>query len=389
MSERRMSICVCTAVPATVNAFLLRHIKELAQHHDVTVISDFIQGQVSLPAGAKSVSVPIARKISPWSDLRALAQLVAVFRRHRFDLVLSVTPKAGLLASIAGRLTGVPVRMHWFTGQVWVNRQGIFRRFLKAADCVIAGNVTHALVDSASQQGFLLREGVVPASRTRVLADGSICGVDAVRFRPDADARQEVREQHGVPLDSCLILFLGRLNRDKGVMDLVRAFAALARQRGDCHLMLVGSDEEGLLPQVHQQLQGLESRYTCVDFTQAPQRFMAAADVFCLPSYREGFGSVIIEAAACGVPAVATRIYGLTDAVVEGETGLLFTPGNVDELEHELSCCVEEPNARRIMGDAARERALRLFPAARVTRELVAYCDFLLGKTEKNAEADF
>jgi glycosyltransferase involved in cell wall biosynthesis len=137
------------------------------------------------------------------------------------------------------------------------------------------------------------------------------------------------------------------------------------------HLFLVGPDECGVKKQIPLMADPSRIRIHIVDYTFEPESYMAAADIFCLPSYREGFGSVIIEAAACGLPSVASRIYGLTDAVVHGETGLLFPPGDIESLFQAIVSLMENPMLRNRMGKAARNRARDLFDQKRLTRSMV------------------
>lgn len=324
-------------------------------------------------------SAPIERAIRPLRDLRALWSLYRLFRRQGFDAVHSITPKAGLLAMLAAWLARVPVRVHWFTGQVWATRTGLGRWGLKLADRLIATLATHALVDSSSQRDFLLGEGVLDSRRVEVLADGSVCGVDGERFRPNANARASVRTELGIPNTAVLLLYLGRLNRDKGIADLAAAFASLVSRFPDLWLLLVGPDEESIQARVQTICTACPERVRFAGFTDRPERFMAAADIFCLPSYREGFGSSVIEAAACGVPAVASRIYGLTDAVREGETGLLHPPGDIAALTVQIERLVDNAILRRDMGEVARMRALRDFSQTRLTGALRNFYVNVLG----------
>jgi glycosyltransferase involved in cell wall biosynthesis len=300
-------------------------------------------------------------------------RLVRLFTAHRFRVVHSVTPKAGLLAMLAAWLARVPVRIHTFTGQVWATRRGTGRMLLRAMDRLIARLATHVLVDSPSQRDFLIGSGVVSAGKASVLANGSICGVDAERFRPDAAARTRIRNEAGVRDDAILFLYLGRLSRDKGVLDLARAFAGLATQHTSAHLALVGPDEEGLRDRIGDIVGKFANRVSVRHFTARPEQSMAGADVFCLPSYREGFGQVAIEAAATGLPVIASRIYGIVDAVVEGETGLLHAPADVEALRSHMETLMLRPDLRRRLGEAGRARALRDFSAERVTRALLEY----------------
>jgi len=361
----------------TVQVFLKDIMRALAGRYSLSVIADFegVPSVERLRIEANCVGVGVRRKVSLLADLQALFQIIRIFYNGRFDLVQSVTPKAGLLAMLAGRIIGIPIRCHIFTGQVWVTRKGVGRWFLKNIDRLIACNATHLLADSFSQRDFLIREGVVRPEKISVLAKGSISGVDVAHFRPNARAREGVRAQLAIPDDSVLFMFLGRMNRDKGVPDLVRAFARLPTH---CHLALVGPDEEGMDCAIESMAGDALPRIHRIGVTHQPWCYLAAADVFCLPSYREGFGTSVIEAAACGVPTVATRIYGLTDAVVDGETGLLVPVGDVDALTEAMGWLAEDADLRRRLGEQARERAVRDFSSEQVTQAWMDYYSALL-----------
>lgn len=203
-------------------------------------------------------------------------------------------------------------------------------------------------------------------------------GVDHDRFCPHSAVRERARRELGIPEDALLYLFLGRINRDKGVLDLAQAFSMLAQKRPDAWLLIVGPDEAGLSTQIYDLCRSVQNRVIRVDYTSTPENYMASADVFVLPSYREGFGSVIIEAAACGVPASASCIYGLTDAVADGETGLLYPAGDIEKLLDSLLRFYDDPVMRFEMGMKARERAVTNFSTDYVTSEMVRFYSGLM-----------
>ena len=374
--------CFVVSSPMTAEAFLRGHLAELGKANRIFLIVNAPDREFTGRLGirAEVMAVPIERKVSPVRDVASLARLIRVFRTRHFHVVHSVTPKAGLLAMLAARIARVPIRIHTFTGQVWATRRGPARAFLRAMDRLIASCATHVLVDSRSQRDFLIANRVVTASKSSVLGDGSICGVDAGRFKPDEAARQRVRHEAAIPDDAVVFLFLGRLSRDKGVLDLARAFAALASANASAYLALVGPDEEELRREIGEIVSTCADRVRHVDYTARPQDFMAAADVFCLPSYREGFGQVALEAAACGLPVIASRIYGVVDAVSEGESGLLHPPGDVPALRAQMETLLRDAALRARLGGAGRERALRDFSAARITQALLDYYGALTPK---------
>ncbi|MBA3887156.1 MAG: sugar transferase [Acidobacteria bacterium] len=355
--------CIVVASEMTIRAFLTRHIAAMREHYDVTLVVNSPTPSLAQDLGGTVAvrAVPINRTVSPFKDLRCLFALVRLMRAERFDLVQSMTPKAGLLAMIAARLARVPVRVHTFTGQVWATRTGLQRVGLRLLDRMVAGAATFTLADSASQREFLASQGVAPASKVAVLGHGSVSGVDAARFRPDPALRRSVRESLGIAHTDTVLLFVGRLHRDKGVLDLARGFARLADQRPDLRLLMVGPDEQQLSAGMRELCGRHQNRLHFRDYTHVPEHYMVASDILCLPSYREGFGSVIIEAAAAGLPAVASRIYGIVDAVADGATGLLHEPGDVDGLVNQLQRLVADAELRLSLGVAARARAARDF----------------------------
>lgn len=368
--DLKPKICFVATIPAVVDSFLRSHIARLSQDFTVTVICNNKNKELLDGINARFIFLPLLRKPSLWKDLVVLLTLIRLFYVERFSIVHSIMPKTGLLAMIAALVTRVPFRIHTFTGQIWVTRRGFNRSFLKFIDRVIGAFCNIAIVDSASQKNFLISEGVLIASKALVIGFGSICGVDPERFKPDMKVRCDVREELNIPSESGVILFLGRLNSDKGVLDLASAFSKIARLNKDCKLLIVGAEEDVTFVQMSAACTGYQDRLLYVPYTKTPEHYMMAADIFCLPSYREGFGMTVIEAAACGVPAVASRIYGITDAVDEGKTGLLFPAGNVECLAESLINLLNNPELRQRLGRASRMRAIELFSSTEITNGL-------------------
>lgn len=369
------SICFVLTSPFAANAFLLGHLKALANHFKVTLclncgvypLSDRIDPRVRV------VDMPIARKISLFQDLRGLIALMRFFRAEKFDAVHSITPKAGLLAMLAGALSGVPLRYHTFTGQVWATKLGWRRVFFKNIDRFIAACASRVFCDSRSQSRFLESEGVGSQGAVGILGAGSIAGVDPTRFRPDAEVRRRIRSEFDIPEEVCVFLYVGRIARDKGVFDLIEAFSALFSRREDVALFIVGPDEENLQVDLQSAAGAAGSKIRWLGQSFEPECFMAAADALMLPSYREGFGMVVIEAAGCGIPTIAYRIDGVIDAVVDGETGVLLGVGDVDSLAAAMDQMVNDPVLRHRLGASARARVLDEFLDITVTS---AWVDF-------------
>jgi glycosyltransferase involved in cell wall biosynthesis len=359
---------------ATVPFFLYNHLREqiaamAAAGHEVVLISGGgaeAEWLRALP-GVRFEQIDIPRKIAPLRDLGALWRLFVFFRRERFDIVHSTTPKAGMLCALAGVLARIPVRLHTFTGQAWVEMRGVTRFVAKAGDWLTAHLDTLCYADSASQRDFIVAEGVCNEDRIRVLGAGSLAGVDVARFDPDKwlGERAATCAALGIPLDARVITFIGRQTRDKGLGELSEAFRTVSR-RVPCVLLLIGpgETEDGVL--THAVAADQDANIRRIGYTPEPERYLAASDLLCLPSYREGFGNVVIEAAAMGVPAVGTDIVGLRDAIVDGETGVLVPPKDAASLAGAILALLEDEALRRAMGDKARHRAVSEFAATRV-----------------------
>ena len=360
--------------PMAAKAFLRNQIRASSERYKITVFANMRDPREleELADSACLQAVPIEREIKPWKDMAALWQMIRLLRHGDFDMVHSVTPKAGLMAMVGGWLAGVPHRIHTFTGQVWATRRGFPRYLLKGVDRLIARAATKVLIDSPSQREFLLAEGVVKEGKSTVLGNGSICGVDLRRFKPDPSIRRMVRADLGIGEDTPLFLFVGRLKRDKGVLDLVRAYARLEGTATRSVLLVVGPDEEHLRGDMETLAAERRGGLRFVPYTDQPERYMAAADALCLPSYREGFGNVVIEAAACEVPTIGSRIYGISDAVVDGETGLLHEVADVEGICKLMQKLIDDRKLRVRLGRAAREWVAKVFPEERLTADLLA-----------------
>ena len=375
-------IAFVAASPQTVISFLNPHIIYLSKKFTIDVLcsNPSVIAPISLVENIHYQNIEITRKINVWKDIVSLLKLICYFAKSEFDLVHSITPKAGLLAMMAAYLCGVRFRVHIFTGQVWANKKGLSRQLLKITDRLTALTATHILADSKSQRDYLIKQGVVTSQKIAVLGCGSVCGVDLRRFSPNIKARAHIRKSLGIDIDSVIAIFVGRLTADKGIFDLVHAFSM---SPPELNLMIVGADEEGISEELLSLSEAASGRLHLVPHANNPEDYMAAADFICLPSYREGFGSVIIEGAGVGLPAIASRIYGITDAVEDGITGFLHEPGSIEQITNLMTILSNDAAMRIQMGERARSRAYRFFSSHNVVMAQMIFYDDLFKRIEK------
>ncbi|MBT3737799.1 MAG: glycosyltransferase family 4 protein [Candidatus Marinimicrobia bacterium] len=361
--------------------FLAHQINRLVDFYDVTIISNMSNYEDVLDNISNKVNVvslPIERNINLFADIKALFLLVSLFRSNNFSLVHSVSPKAGLLSAIAGWTARVPNRVHTFTGQVWATKNGFSRWALKLLDKLIVRINTEILVDSHSQQEFLIKESVLSINNSTVLGNGSICGVDTKRFSPSLLNKKIIRNKLNIDQDDVVILYVGRLKEEKGVVKLANAFLNISKKNKNISMVIVGPDEENLKEKLVQILNVCIDSVRFIGFTKKPEHYMMASDILILPSYREGFGNVIIEAASIGIPSIVTDIYGLNDSIVNGETGLLTSVNSNESMEDAMDKLVKDKSLRIKMGNKARLRASEFFSQEFITLKVIRFYKRLL-----------
>lgn len=327
--------------------------------------------------GASVVAVPMARRPSPVADVCALVRQIIVFRRLRPSIVSASTPKAGLLGMIAASLLGVPVRHYLLRGLPLATAPFWQRPVLwcmEFAACRIAHQVqcvSHSLRDD------IVRRGLASPEKCIVLCNGSSNGVDAEgRFNParfSAEQRKEIRRAFGVSPERLVIGFVGRLCKDKGVLDLLAAWEHVSRQCPRAHLLILGplDSSEPKLTSLLEQLRS-SGRATVLTEFRDPVHCYLAMDVMVLPSRREGFPNVVLEASAMSLPVVTTDAVGCRDSVIDGVTGRVVPVGDVRALAVAIQDYIDVPRCRHLHGEAGRARALREFRPEEIAEAQIA-----------------
>ena len=379
MAKKKIAFVV--AIAGTAQAFLKDHMSYLVKEYDVHLVANFKpEEKVEYEElGVTCHDAPIQRSIKLGADLKALFELRKLFKKEKFDSVHSVTPKAGLLTSIAGWMARVKKRVHIYTGQVWATRKGVMRAILKMMDRAIALFDTDILVDGEGQRQFLIKEGVLKESNSSVLANGSIAGVKLERFVISEETRQLERDKLGLKDEDVCFIFMGRLNHDKGIGELYEAFNKLIPDCPNAKLVLYGHDEEGYDPKA----ESYSNRKRGVNYfypghTSAPFASLQAGDVFVLPTWREGFGMSVLEAQGLALPAITSDAYGVVDATLEGQTALRCKVDDPEGLCRCMKVYYDNPEMRRQHGLAGRKRVEESFVGSKVSEAWVDFYHKLL-----------
>lgn len=338
----------------------LRALREAGFH--VTLVSspgELLYG-IADSEGVDAVPIDIEREISPLQDVWALVQMVRLLRRIRPAVVEFSTPKMGLIGTLAAWFCKVPRRVYLLRGLKLETSFGWKRKILLAAEKLASACADVVLCNSNSLRNEAMALGLAREEKLLLLGAGSSNGVDTHRFSPGPS---EVRERLGIPPVAPVIGFVGRLTRDKGLVELLDAFPSILEARPSVKLLLVGwfDEAEDALDAEVKALIEVHPRIFSTGFVADTAPYYRAMDLLVLPTWREGFPNAILEAAACGVPAITTFATGSRDAVVPEETGLLIAPGSPEAIVESALRLLNDPMERMRMGEAAMVRARREF----------------------------
>ncbi|WP_431285996.1 glycosyltransferase family 4 protein [Humitalea sp. 24SJ18S-53] len=313
--------------------------------------------------GFRIIGAPMVRSLNPVAQFRAAVWLWRFFRAEKPDLVHGHFPISALLARVVARLAGVPRVAYTGHGFLFNQPGPAWRRYLSLVLEWIGGRATDVFLTVGEEEA-------ADARRLGIARDAIAIGNgrDPARYRPDPVARAAIRGELGAPPEACVIIAVSRLVRHKGLVELLGAM----EQVPGAILWVVGerlaSDHgEDLEPVLDQAQATLGSRFVRLGYRSDVPALLAAADVFCLPSYFEGLPMGVIEAMLTGLPVVATDIRGCREQVVPEETGLLVPAMQTAPLAAALARLAADPDLRARMGAAGRAIALDRFDEVRVT----------------------
>lgn len=375
----RTKLVHITTVPLSLRFFRGQIAYLQARGYDVEVISSPgpLLDETRDVEHVKAHAIRMCRQISLFSDLVSLWRLSRTLVRVRPDIVHSHTPKAALLGSLASRVARVPNTVVSIFGLPQMTRGGLTRHILDATTRLTCRLADLVWCDSFSVRDFLCHNKLCPSDKVVVLGSGSVNGVDAERsFSPDiydAAVRETVRHQYNIPREALVLGFVGRIVTDKGMHDLAEAWREVRERHPTLHLLLVGPLEpEAPLPTADATMFTEDDRIHLVGLQSNVAPFLAAMDIFVLPSHREGFGVTNIEAAAMSLPVVATSIPGCTDSVQHASTGTLVPPRDPRALASAISAYCDDDQLRVRHGAAGRRRIRREFRQEVIWAELDA-----------------
>lgn len=363
---------IIRAVTASVSVGFFEPIVKDLQERGYEIVSVSSPGKSLIrlrEKGVRTIEVPMERHISLFKDLKSLMQLISVFRKEKPYIVHSMTPKAGMLCMLAAWITRVPRRVHTFTGLVWPTSTGVKRRILMATDWLTCACATHIIPEGKGVMNDL--QSHITNKPMKVLGYGNVRGVDMERFsrRPEVEEMSKGIKKEGI----FTFIFVGRIVGDKGINELVSAFAELHKKYEKTRLLLIGNLEQHLDPLKAETLNVIDKHISIESlgpkYGDELLAYYAASDCFVFPSYREGFPNTVMEAGAMGLPSIVTDINGSREIIIDGKNGVIIPSKDVEALYHAMEEMITNSDKTKEYADNAREMI-----ASRFERGFVCKC---------------
>ena len=374
---------IVTTIPASLN-FFKGQCALLNQYFEVSVVSSQREKLelFGFSEGVRTHCISMKRPISLFYDLISLCQFVFLFLRERPKVVHGNTPKASLLSMLAAKVTGVPVRIYMCHGLRYQGSCGFMRKLLMSMERLSCLCATEVLCVSEGVRETLIEDKICSSSKCRVILHGSANGIDLNLFDPDKVDISGLRAQIGIPDTDFVFLFVGRIVKDKGINELVGAFNRLSKEYMNISLLLVGAEEKNLNPiSMEASLVIKENpKIFAVGSKENVKPYMLLSDAFVLPSYREGFGMVLIEAGALSKPCITTDIIGCNEIILPGENGVIIPSKDEEALYQAMENFLLHPEEVQRMAEKARPLIASRYDQKMVWRALLKEYKRIIGE---------
>lgn len=326
---------ITTTIPTTLN-FFKGNLKYLSQWFELCAISSKPEElqQIGEREGVRTHCIPMERPIALFKDFICLFKFIFFFLKERPYVVHGNTPKASMLSMVAAWITRRPVRIYMCHGLRYQGTQGKMRKLLMWMEKLTCACATEVICVSNGVRDTFAADGICPLKKSVVLGAGSATGIDLEFFNPKLVESNVMRTELRLSKDDFVFIFVGRIVGDKGINEMVAAFNRLSEEYPHTHLVLIGNEELEQNPITEDSRNIIKSnkRIHAIGQHSDVRPYLNDADAFVFPSYREGFGMVLIEANAMGTPAISSNIIGCNEIIIEGENGTLIPSMNEESL---------------------------------------------------------
>ncbi len=369
-----MKICFVTTVSTTLRAFVTAQAEYINKKHPDWQISFICDNDLGfageLPKYINYIPVCMSRGVDV-KGIKTIFLLAKIFKKEKYDMIVYATPNAALYSSFAGKLAGIKRRVYCQWGIRYVGFSGVARFIFKTLEKIICALSTNINAVSIKNRDFAINEKLYKAKKATVVGNGGTIGVDLTEY--DIAKREEWRKQKRKEVgisDEFVFGFVGRLSRDKGVAELLGTTKELSK-KAKIKLLCVGENELSDNAITDQIKDWIKSSGVVIFTGQKThdevKKYYAAMDAYVHPTYREGFGMVLQEAAAMQCPVITTNIPGASEVLPESEACILAEPRDTETLKNAMqtlafneALCKEIGNRARAYVEEKYERSLML-----------------------------
>lgn len=379
----RYKIIRTSTVPQSLNGLLKGQLKFLNVFFEIIALSGYNEKleEVKQREGVQIIDVNMERRISPLKDLISLIKLIKIFKRERPLVVHSITPKAGLLTMLAGKVTGVPIRMHTFTGLIFPTRVGLMQKLLIKMDQLLCWAATNVYPEGNGVKNDLITYNITKKP-LKVLANGNVNGINLQYF--DRNILEEskllnLKSSLGIDENYFVFVFVGRLVGDKGINELVEAFERISKTNL-VKLLFVGPLEEVLDPLKIKTIKTIENNVDIISvgFQKDVRPYFAISDALVFPSYREGFPNVVMQAGAMNLPSIVTDINGCNEIIIDGENGIIIPVKDIEAISVSMIKLIEDKQYYSSLRKNSRKMILERYEQQVVWDALVEEYNYLI-----------
>ncbi|MCB7480606.1 glycosyltransferase family 4 protein [Christiangramia sediminis] len=351
-----------TTIPLSLEKLLEGQLTFMNQYYEVIAVSAEKErlAQYGTNNKVRTFWVEMTRAITPLEDIKALVKLYRFFKQEKPLIVHTHTPKAGIVGILAGKLAGVPIRLHTVAGLPLLETKGNKRKILDWVEAFTYRLATRVYPNSFELRKIIVDHGYAKPQKLKVLGKGSSNGIDTGYFDPSQFNQEEkfkLKSELGIPREDFTFIFVGRLVSEKGINELVLSFIELQKSKPDISLLLVGPFEQELDPLDHQVFQNIKShpKIFTTGYQQDVRAYFSISDVLAFPSYREGFPNVVMQANAMGLPAIVSDINGCNEIIEEGINGMIIPVKDRNALLNSMSEIIENTVLRSKLAQNARK----------------------------------
>ncbi|MDM1039134.1 glycosyltransferase family 4 protein [Myroides odoratimimus] len=370
-------------ISGSLNNHLKGQLKFLNNEFEVIALSGYNSKlqEVKEREGVRIIDVNMERRIAPFKDVMSLIKLIKVFRKERPLIVHSITPKSGLLTMLAGKIAGVPIRMHTFTGLIFPTRTGLMQNLLIKMDQVLCWAATNVYPEGNGVKNDLIKYNITTKS-LKVLANGNVNGINLEYFHKKQFQESELlnlRNDLCIDIDDFVFVFVGRLVGDKGINELVEAFEKIDSEVS-IKLLLVGPLEDNLDPLQEKTLKLIDSseNIISVGFQKDVRPYFAISDALVFPSYREGFPNVVMQAGAMELPSIVTDINGCNEIIEEDVNGIIIPVKNTEMIRLSMLRLIEDNDYYNLLKENSRDMISKRYEQQVVWDALVEEYNYLI-----------